>query len=74
MYKTKKLRCYYCNSIILDLPESEIAKLNDLNFRCDCCNNENLLSGSKFCKSTRTDPYSNIISIEKFWKLYPGAL
>jgi hypothetical protein len=74
MRNTKNLKCYHCNSVIIDLPESEIIKLNGLNFRCECCNNENLLSGLKFRKSCNSDPYNNILSIENIWQLYPDAI
>lgn len=48
MYNFKTLRCYNCSSVIVNLPEKEIFKLNGLTLRCDCCNHKNLLKGIKF--------------------------
>ena len=48
MYNFKTLRCFNCASVIVNLPESEIIKLNGLTFRCECCNVKNLLQGLKF--------------------------
>ena len=66
MYNFKALRCYNCKSIILNLPEIELYKLDGLNFQCECCGHQNLLTELKFNKATRLDPYLNIFSIENF--------
>ncbi|NLD49398.1 MAG: hypothetical protein GX660_19755 [Clostridiaceae bacterium] len=65
MYNFKSLICYNCKSVILNLPEIEITKLNGLNFQCECCGHKNLLAKSEFLKSDDTsDPYTNIFSID----------
>ncbi|OPZ88077.1 MAG: hypothetical protein BWY74_03248 [Firmicutes bacterium ADurb.Bin419] len=65
MYDFKTLKCYNCKSVILNLSEVEISKLNGLNFQCDCCGHQNRLQGLKFIKnSNNNDPYLNILSID----------
>lgn len=64
MYTYKSLRCYNCKSIILNLPEVEVLKLDGLNFLCECCGHQNLLTEFKFYKSTDNDPSLNIFSFE----------
>lgn len=65
MFNFKSLICYNCKSVILNLPEVEITKLNGLNFQCECCGHKNLLMASEFTKSNDTnDPYINILSID----------
>ncbi|MFZ5989797.1 MAG: hypothetical protein ACOYWZ_22100 [Bacillota bacterium] len=65
MYSFKSLICYNCKSVILNLPEVEISKLNGLNFQCECCGHQNLLDKFEFLKSTDSnDPHLNILSID----------
>jgi RNase P subunit RPR2 len=65
MYNFKSLICYNCKSVILNLPEIEITKLNGLNFQCECCGHKNLLEKYEFMKSQDTnDPYLNIFSVD----------
>lgn len=64
MYNFKSLRCYNCKSVILNLPEIEISKLNGLNFQCECCGHQNLLTEFKFYKGNNNDPFLNIFSVE----------
>lgn len=56
MYDFSSLHCNYCNSVMLNLPKSEIYKLNNLTFRCDCCGNHNFLNGLEFRKVRNTKP------------------
>lgn len=42
------LHCYYCTSLILQLPKNEVQKLNGLSFECECCGHNNHLTGFKF--------------------------
>ena len=51
MYNFQTLICYNCNSVMLNLPKKEVAKLNGLNFRCECCGHVNLLKNFKFVKT-----------------------
>ncbi|RCX18411.1 hypothetical protein DFR58_105175 [Anaerobacterium chartisolvens] len=53
MYKFTCLRCYNCNSVIINLPESEVEKLNGLTFQCECCDYLNLLSNSRFIEAAK---------------------
>ncbi len=69
MYNFKSLRCYNCKSVILSLPEIEISKLNGLNFQCECCGHQNLLTEFKFYKGDNNDPFLNIFSIENITSL-----
>lgn len=66
MYGFKSLICYNCKSVMLNLPEVEISKLNGLNFVCECCGHQNLLAKNVFSKSIDTnDPYLNILSVDR---------
>ncbi len=64
MFNFRTLRCYNCKSVILSLPELEISKLNGLNFQCECCGHQNLLTEFKFYKGTNNDPLLHIFSVE----------
>ncbi|HPD01291.1 MAG TPA: hypothetical protein PLA01_08090 [Acetivibrio sp.] len=65
MYSFKTLFCYNCKSVLLNLPEVEISKLNGLNFVCECCGHRNLLTKNQFFKSVDTyDPYISIQSVD----------
>lgn len=69
MYKFVTLRCYHCQSVILNLPEAEITKLNGLNFQCECCGHQNLLEKFRFNKGSDGDPFLNIFSCESLQAL-----
>ncbi|NLP14296.1 MAG: hypothetical protein GX383_07500 [Clostridium sp.] len=65
MYNFKTLFCYNCKSVLLNLPEVEISKLNGLNFVCECCGHRNLLTKNQFSKSVDAyDPYISIQSVD----------
>lgn len=51
---------------MLNLPETEIKKLNGLNFRCECCGRLNLLKESKFLEAMARDLSLYTINIEDF--------
>lgn len=51
MYNFQSLICYNCNAVMLNLPEKEVAKLDGLHFRCECCGHLNLLKEFKFLKT-----------------------
>jgi DNA-directed RNA polymerase subunit RPC12/RpoP len=70
MYDFKSLICYNCKSVILNLPKSEISKLNGLNFQCELCGHRNLLTEFTFSRSTEVnDPYINIQSVDSLLAL-----
>lgn len=69
MYNFKSLVCYNCKSVIMTLSDREIAKMKGLNFLCECCGHQNLLSGTRFNKSTYSDPTLNIYSYENIYSL-----
>lgn len=50
MYNFITLKCCHCSSVIANLPEAEVKKLDGLTFRCDCCNHLNHLLGYSFVK------------------------
>jgi RNase P subunit RPR2 len=65
MQNSKALTCYNCDSLVLNLSDSELKKLNGLNFRCECCGHENSLKDFAFIKGTNeNDPYVNVLSID----------
>lgn len=64
MHNFKSLYCYNCKSVILSLSEIEICKLDGLNFQCDCCGHQNLLTEDKFFEGTNDDPYRNVFSVD----------
>lgn len=64
MTKFKTLKCYKCFSVIANLPENEVLKLNGLTFRCECCNHKNVLSGTKFEKCA-DDKYFNSLIVSQ---------
>jgi DNA-directed RNA polymerase subunit RPC12/RpoP len=51
MYKFRSLRCFTCNSVILNLPEAEVTKLQGMNIRCENCGHHNSLSGVELNKA-----------------------
>ena len=55
MFNFKTLKCCYCNSVIANLPESEINNLDGLTFTCECCNHSNMLVDSEFHKGPERD-------------------
>lgn len=58
MNNCKAIGCYNCGWILLEMPASEIIKMNGLNFWCDCCGRANVLNHFKFLKSAaEIDPF-----------------
>lgn len=64
MNKFKTLKCYNCSSVIANLPEPEVFKLNGLTFRCECCNHKNVLKDSKF-EECVNDKYLNFLTVSE---------
>ena len=50
MFNFKSLTCYKCKSVMFNLPEMEVVKLNGMHFRCECCGHVNLLNGFRLLK------------------------
>lgn len=73
MYNFQTLICYNCNSVMLNLPEREAAKLSGLNFRCECCGHLNLLEGMKFHK-TKLENHYNTFCIEDFLSMQNACI
>ncbi len=73
MFNFKSLICYNCNSVMLNLPATEITKLNGLNFRCECCGHLNLLKRSKFFESMDKSLSKSTIHPEDFLPFQPGS-
>lgn len=51
MFLFKTLRCFNCQSVMVNLPEEELKKLHGLSFKCECCNHLNLLNENAFAKT-----------------------
>jgi hypothetical protein len=66
MYNFKSLVCCNCNSVMLNLPKKEVAKLNGLYFRCECCGHLNLLKEFKFLKAIGKNRSLDSIRMEDF--------
>lgn len=58
MFNFKSLVCYNCKSVMFNLPDMEVTKLNGLRFRCECCGYVNLLSEFKTIDSNL--PFNSI--------------
>lgn len=74
MYNFKSLICYNCNSVMFNLPEIEIAKLNGINFRCECCGHFNLLKEKKFLKALDKNLSLYTINTEDFLSDQAGCV
>lgn len=74
MYNFQSLTCYNCNSVMLNLPQKEVAKLDGLHFRCECCGNLNLLKEFKFQTTIDKDLSLGNISMEDFLTFQQGCL
>jgi RNase P subunit RPR2 len=51
VFNFKSLTCYKCKSVMFNLPEMEVIKLNGLHFRCECCGHVNLLNEFRLLKT-----------------------
>lgn len=45
MFNFKTLKCGHCQSVIINLPESEVLKLNGSSLHCEICSHHNTLTG-----------------------------
>jgi hypothetical protein len=45
-----------CNSVLLNLPEEELERLNNLTFRCESCGHRLVLNGTLVTRVITTDP------------------
>lgn len=48
-----------CNSVLLNLPEEELERLDSLIFRCECCGHRLILNGTSVTRVMGTDPLHN---------------
>ena len=62
MYNFKTLRCTYCDSVITNLPDIIIDRLDGLTFQCEGCNHSNVLIGAQLYKC-REDDTTSIFSL-----------
>lgn len=74
MYNFQSLICYNCNSVMLNLPETETVRLDGLHFRCECCGHLNLLKGLKFLKSSHKDLSLCTVNTEDFLSHQEGCI
>ncbi len=70
MFNFKTLRCHSCSSVLLNLPEEEVRKLEGLSFQCEACGHHNKLSECGFIKCEDFNPHIRTISI---FQLIPSA-
>ncbi len=52
------IRCCICESVLLNLPEEEIQRLNGLTFRCESCGHKLILNGESVSKVICTDSFT----------------
>jgi hypothetical protein len=52
MYNFKSLKCCNCNSVMFNLPETEVIKLSGSQFRCECCRHQNVLVGFRLLRTS----------------------
>lgn len=64
MLNIKTLRCSKCNSVLFNMPETEIVKLNGSNFFCECCGQMNILEGLHFSKAHHDLSHINYQNLE----------
>lgn len=50
MFNFKTLKCSYCGSVISNMPDAVISKLDGLTFQCENCNHSNVLMDAKLHK------------------------
>lgn len=53
------IRCCICESVLLNLPEEEIIRLNGLTFRCESCGHKLVLNGTNVSKAISSDSLNN---------------
>lgn len=58
------IRCCICNSVLLNLPEEELKRLNSLTFRCECCGHRLILNGASVTEAVSTEPLHNILKYD----------
>lgn len=57
--KFQTIRCCLCNSVLLNLPQEEIERLNGLTFRCESCGHRLILNGTSVLRAVNSDPLHN---------------
>ncbi|OPX43484.1 hypothetical protein CLHUN_26310 [Ruminiclostridium hungatei] len=58
------VRCCICNSVLLNLPQEELEKLNSLTFRCESCGHRLVLNGTVVTKAVSAEPFQNIFKYD----------
>lgn len=58
------IRCCICNSVLLNLPEEELKRLNNLTFRCECCGHRLILNGTAVSKAISAEPLQNVFNYD----------
>lgn len=74
MFNFKSLVCYNCKSVMFNLPDMEITKLNGLRFRCECCGYINLLSEFRFLKTIDSNLPLNSINTQVQFEFQDGCI
>lgn len=58
------VRCCVCNSVLLNLPEEELEKLNSLTFRCESCGHRLILNGKNVTRALSAEPFQSIFNYD----------
>lgn len=64
MQNFKTLKCCHCRSVVLNLPETEVIKLDGLTFLCECCGHKNTLENLNFSRCKQSESSLNIFALE----------
>ncbi|MDP4179894.1 MAG: hypothetical protein Q8942_02255 [Bacillota bacterium] len=60
-----ELRCYNCQSVVVELPVSKLSKKEGLNFLCENCGHFNVLKHKMLQKGIERNPFINIFGIDE---------
>lgn len=60
----RTVKCCNCNSVLLNLPEEELMRLNNFAFRCESCGQRLILNGNTVTKAISTEPLKNILKYD----------
>ncbi len=60
----RTIKCCICNSVLLNLPEEELKKLNNISLRCESCGQRLILDGNAVTKAVSAEPLQNIFKYD----------
>lgn len=59
-----KLKCYNCESVVIEMPRSKLSKKEGLNYLCENCGHFNVLRQENLHKGIDRSPLVNIFGID----------